>query len=130
MASPNYHMWPYWRDKYFDPVEAMRDYYPEVLAAEETLRLEVIRIDAYKALIDKLMAEHEDRRLETDAEAVPLWSVHRDDYGYVGALQERYASLLAENEPLRVALKNVADARATIDAWMTAKAEADEPTDA
>lgn len=125
MSAPNFHMWPYWRDKYFDPVEAMRDYYPEVLAAEEPLRLEVIRIDAYKALIDKLMDEYEDRRMDADPDAVPLWTIHRNDRGYVGALETHYQDLLAKHEPLRVALKNVAEARAAIDAWMTAKA--DEP---
>lgn len=126
MTAPNYHMWPYWRDKYFDVAEALKDYYPEVLAAEESLRLEVIRISAYKVLIDKLMGEHEDRRLAADPAAVPLWSIHRDDRGYAGALQHHYADLLRASEPLRVALKNITEAGAAIDAWMTARADADE----
>lgn len=124
MTAPNYHMWPYWRDKYYDVVEALKDYYPEVLAAEEALRLEVVRISAYKALIDRIMAEHEERRLAADPDAVPMWSSHRDDRGYTGALEAHYMDLLAVTEPLRIALQNIMDARATIDRWMTAKAEA------
>ena len=126
MTAPNYQMWPYWRDKYHDAAEAMKDYYPEVLATEELLRLEVIRIEAYKALIDKLMGAHDERRLAADPGAMPLWSIHRDDRGYVYALQDRYADVLQENEALRVALKNIIEARAAIDSWMTAKADADE----
>lgn len=126
MTSPNYQMWPYWRDKYFDIVDAMNDYYPEVLAEQEKLRIEVIRITAYTALIDKLMDAHEDGRAAADPDVVPLWPIHRADRGYVGALQEHYGDLLRKNEPLRVALSNILSARAAIDSWMSEQAEAAE----
>ena len=128
--QPNFAMWPFWREKYMSPVGAMQDYYPEVLAAEPALRLELIRIEAYETLIDKLMAAHEDRQVESDSDAVPLWSAYKDRLGYAEALTRYYGALLQESEPLLVALKNIAEAEAAIDSWMTNKSRERDPADA
>jgi hypothetical protein len=117
-------MWSYWRDKYFSKSEALKAYYPELLETERSLRLELIRIDAYQALIDKLMDALEDAQLEADDDSSPMWKYHRENYGYAGALTRQYEAELAKNEHLRIALENIQDAETAIDKWMTEKADA------
>jgi hypothetical protein len=54
MASTDYTMWPHYRAKYYDLVDALEECFPDVLAEQGHLRQEVIRIKAYEALIDKI----------------------------------------------------------------------------
>lgn len=120
MTAQNYPMWPFWRDKYYNVVDALNAYYHDVVAAELSLRLELIRIEAYQGLVDKLMGLLE---LAADDSDVPLWPRRREDCGYVGALNRYYVQELQQNEPLRVSLQNILDAEAALDKWMTGKVD-------
>lgn len=125
MSATNYRMWPYWCDKYYTKAAALKDYYPEVLEAEPLLRLELIRIEAYEALIDKLINALEEGQSDTDDSSFPMWRIHREEYGYVEALKRHYAGELKKNEALRVALQNIQDAESAIDKWMTERADSE-----
>lgn len=122
-------MWSYWRDKHFNVTDALKDYYPNVLAAELSLRLELIRIEAYQALIDKLMDALEERHSDTDEDFSPMWTYHRENNGHKAALERHYAAELKSSEPLQLALQNIREAEAAVDKWMCDKADAehDEP---
>ena len=121
MAS-EFGMWTYWRDKYYNLVDALKVQYPEVLASQPALRLEIVRIEAYEALIDKIMDAVEESRCGDDDDKFPMWRTYRDDRGYEGALRAHYRDELKKNEPLRIALQNISQAKATLDKWMLDKA--------
>lgn len=123
--SSDFGMWSYWRDKYYNLVDALKEQYPEVLAAHKDLRHQLIRIEAYEALIDKLMDALEEGMGDADEGNFPMWSHYRRDHGYEGALRTHYAAELKKNEPLRVALQNITEAKAVLDSWMKGKAEED-----
>lgn len=124
MDSTNYRMWSYWCEKYFSKSEALKAYYPELLETERSLRLELIRIEAYQSLIDKLMDALEDAQANADDDSSPMWKYHRENCGYAGALKEYYGEELTKNEHLRVALENIQAAETAIDTWMKEKADA------
>lgn len=126
--SEEFGMWTYWRDKYYNLVDALKVQYPELLAKQPALRLEIIRIEAYEALIDKIMDAIEESRCGDDDSKFPMWKVYRDDRSYEGALRAYYPGELKKNESLRIALQNISQAKATLDKWMLDKA-ADEELD-
>jgi predicted kinase len=126
MTDTNYRMWTYWRDKYYNKADALKNCFPEVLAREPSLRAELIRIEAYESLIDKLMSAFEDAQADSDEDSFPMWRTYRDKYGYDEALQRQYGAELRKTEALRVAVQNIKDAEATIEKWMTEKADAQE----
>lgn len=49
-------MWDYWRDKK-GRVEALRDYYPELVAQTPELQMALFQIQSAEAMIDKIMLQ-------------------------------------------------------------------------
>lgn len=66
MSTP-LNMWTYWRDRK-GTVEALEDYYPEVVAQNKDLQLALFQIKAAVALIEKTMASLPDDSEEEEDE--------------------------------------------------------------
>lgn len=56
MAGEAHRMWDYWRDKH-GVASALRDQYPETLAADDRLRWALAQIEAAEAAIEGIMGE-------------------------------------------------------------------------
>lgn len=49
-------IWEYWRDKY-GHLEALKDYYPEILTENEQIKIAVAQIKNAKIVIDHIMKD-------------------------------------------------------------------------
>ena len=69
MADQPYHMWGFWSDKY-GPVTALKDYYPETLAASENLKLAVAQYENSKCIMHGVMENLRDDEEEENADGL------------------------------------------------------------
>lgn len=63
-----YEMWDYWSDKY-DPLTALKDYYPETLAASDNLKLAVAQYENAKCIMHSVMDDLKDKE-EDDEDGI------------------------------------------------------------